>query len=150
LNIADTGISVVDKVGAAARLVVSVGKPALPFIEFAAGFIPGAAPVLKVLEIAEPIVEKIAAGAPIVEAMIKTGKPAIDAFQAAAPDLLAQFKQLYAIAVNHDPARPETNLAGSDVATIDAIRFAGPILLGRRWTVEEEARWFDHQTENVG
>jgi hypothetical protein len=143
VNIADTAISVVDRVGAAARLITSIGKPALPFIEFAAGFIPGAAPVLKVLEVAEPIIEKIAAGAPVVEAMIKTGKPTIDAFQAAAPALLGQFKQLYAIAVNHDPARPETTMTAADVSDADAFHFAGPILFGRQWTDDETQRWWD-------
>lgn len=127
INWADTGIGITEFVGTAAGLAVKIGKPALPIIQFVAGFVPGLAPAIQVLSIAEPILEKIAAGAPIVEALIRTGKPTLDALQAAAPDMLHNFKELYAVAVNHDPARPEENMTAAEVTNEQVAAFTGSI-----------------------
>lgn len=127
MNWADTGIGITEFVGNAAALTVKIGKPALPIIQFVAGFVPGLAPAIQVLTVAEPILEKIAAGAPIVENLIRTGKPTIDALQLAAPDLLHSFKELYAVAVNSDPERPEVNVSPADVTNEQVAQFTGSI-----------------------
>lgn len=142
-DIADTAISVTEAVGNAARLATKIGGAALPIVQFVAGFFPGAAPLVQVLSIAAPIIERIAIGAPIAVTAINQGRPIIEAIQTAGPQLLSSLKQLYAIAVNNDPARSETNLTADDVSDAEAAAFAGPVLFGRRWTNEETQRWYD-------
>jgi len=146
LNWADTGIGVTEFIGNAAGLAVKIGKPALPIIQFMAGFIPGLAPAIQVLSIAEPILEKIAAGAPIVESLIKTGKPTMDALQAAAPDLLYSFKELYAVAVNNDPSKPESNVTANQVSNEQVASFVGSIFEKSFFTPQD--RRFENQ--NLG
>lgn len=143
MSFVDTAVSVTTFVGNAAALAVKVGKPALPIAQFIAGFVPGLAPAIQVLSIAEPIIEKIAAGAPIAVKAIEAGRPIFDAIQTAGPKMLPALKDLYAIAVNADPARPETHLIAANVTDDQALAFAGPVLLGRPWTKEETQRWWD-------
>lgn len=145
----DTAINVTKTVGDAARLASRIGSGALPIAEFIAGFFPGAAPVLQVLRVAQPIIERIATGAPVVASLIESGRPVIAAMEQAAPTMLPDLKHLYAIAVNADPDRPEQTMTAADVSTKQALDFAGPILLGRRWTKEEEQRWFERATTGI-
>ena len=146
----ETAISVVEKVGQVAALAAKIGNGALPIAEFIAGFFPGAAPVIQVLKIAAPIFDKIVAAAPIVKNTIERSGPLIEAVELVAPEFLGSLKQLYAIAVNHDPKRPEVNMTADDVTTEQAMDFGGPILLGRRWTNEETQRWWDRMSGAQG
>lgn len=145
MNIADTTISLTQVVGNAARLATKIGGPTLPIIEFIGGFVPGLAPAIKVLEIAEPILEKIAAGAPIVANGIEAGRPVFDAISKASPDLLQAFKELYALAQNHDPAVPVTNMTADDVSDEVAESFAAHIVGvdPEGWTHKETQLWWD-------
>lgn len=112
---ANTAMSVTDTIGHAANIALRLGSDALPIIQFVAGFIPGAAPAVQVLAVALPIIAKIAAGAPIARQALAAGAPVIDALQKHSPDIVAHLKELYAVAVNADPARPETDLTGADI-----------------------------------
>jgi len=143
MDITSTAVGVTEFIGNAAALMVRVGKPALPIAQFIAGFVPGLAPAIQVLSIAGPIIEKIAAGAPVAAKAIEAGRPIIEAIQSAGPTMLPSLKQLFAIAVNADPNRPEENATAADVSDDQAIAFAGHALFGRPWTAEETQRWWD-------
>lgn len=144
-RLADMAITVTDIVGG----VASFGVKALPVAEFIASFIPGAAPAVAAVRIAMPYIVKVAAAAPVVKDAIEKGRPIFDAIQDHGPSLLPDLKKIYAIAVNHDPAKPETVLAASEVSDKQAMAFAGPVLFGRRWTEEEERQWFDRADDGV-
>lgn len=105
------------------------GEKALPVIDAVAQWVPipyvGA--IVHALDIAAPYISKIAQGAPIVAKLIEAGTPAIEALQKASPDLLHNFKELYAVAVNHDPERPEENMTASDVTNEQVASFTGSI-----------------------
>lgn len=146
MTLADRAISVTELVGKAA----SFGEKALPFAQFVAGFIPGAAPVLQVVSIALPIIHRINAAAPVVVKALEAGRPILDAVEQSGPNVLPYLKELYALAVNHDPARPETSLVPENVSTKEVLEFAGPVLLGRKWTPAEEKRFFDKATGEIG
>lgn len=139
---AGTAISITNLVGQVAQF----GTQALPVARFVAGFFPGMAPVLQAIEIAAPIIAKVAAAAPQVASAIDKGRPIIAAIEQAAPNMLPNLKAIYAIAVNHDPARPETNMTAEDVSDAEAISFGGPVLLGHRWTDAEMQAWWARAT----
>lgn len=139
MSTADTAINITKLIGVAA----SFGQSALPVARFIAGWFPGAGPVLDAITIAIPIIDRIVAAKPAAEKAIEAGRPVLDALDKASPALMESLKELYAIAVNHDPVRPETNLTADDVSDGEVAAFAGPVLFGRAWTKEEEQRWFD-------
>ena len=151
-KIAAAGGTVVDLVG---RLAVFGGK-ALPVVRFIADWspvpVPFLNPVLSALEIAQPWLNKITAGAPIVERAITEGVPIALALQEHGPGVLQAFREIFAIAVNADPARPEENMTAADVTDAEVVafatasyRFAGKALFGARWTDEEYQRAWDRQ-----
>jgi len=41
-------------------------------------------------------------------------------------------------------------MTADDVSDREALRAAGPIMFGRQWTAEEEARWFDMAKGDIG
>ena len=139
MAVADTAITVTQVVGSLARY----GKQAAPVARFIASFIPGLAPVVAAVDMAAPWLEKIAAAAPAVEQALDKGRPIFDAIEKTAPDVLPALKNVYAIAGNHDPARPETDLKAADVTDAQVAGFTGAVLFGRAWTQEETQRWFD-------
>jgi hypothetical protein len=141
-DIAGTAISVTNLVGEIAKF----GTQALPVAEFIAGFFPGMAPVLQAVRIAAPYIEKIAAAAPQVAAAIDKGRPIITAVEETAPTMLPNLKAIFAIAVNHDPADPRTNMTAGDVSDEQAMTFGGPVLFGHRWTDQETQRFWDRST----
>lgn len=145
-SLADTGIKFTDIVGKLANIALNVGRGAEAvdgIIGPVAGFIPYYSQAMAVIRIADPILAKVVAAAPAVSAGIETGRPIIDAAQAAAPNVLPHIKQLLAIAINHDPAQPDAKVTADDITDADAKGFMGPVLFGRRWTFEEEQRWMD-------
>lgn len=114
-NWADDAISVTEFVGKTASFMARYGTPALPYAQFIAGFIPGLSPAITVLQLAAPYLQKVATAAPLVEALIKDGKPVIDALQENAPDILHAFKSIIALAINADPKREESGLIAADI-----------------------------------
>lgn len=82
-----------------------------------------------------PIVERVAAGVPLVEKLIADGHDALDAVEKATPDFLPNLKKLAALAIYGNTDATAT--------TAQAMEYAGPVLLGRPWTQEETQRWFD-------
>lgn len=150
---ADTGKSVVGVVGKLAGVALQVGDGVEAIDRYLgpfASFIPYYSQAMAVMKIAEPIVERIAAAAPAADRAIEAGRPLIEMAQSQLPRILPDVKALLAIAINHDPERPEENLTAADIGDDEAKAFAGPVLFGRRWTREEENRWFDWQSDLAG
>lgn len=123
--------------------VSSVAVKIEPWINLVGGLFPGVTSVLAAIQIAAPIIQKIAVSAPIATQAIEAGMPVFEAIDKASPELLAHIKALYAIFTNADPTRPETNMTADDVSDVEALAFAGPVLLGRAWTQPELERWWD-------
>lgn len=129
--LAQQAIGITDLVGNIAIEAARTGNTAREVTNFLSGvkliarFIPGLSSAVAVLDIAQPIIEKIAAGAPILHRVIEQG----DALAATAQrvGLIDNVKQLYAIAVNADPARPETSLKAADVSDETAAGYLGSI-----------------------
>lgn len=137
-QIADVAVNVTDLIGGIAKF----GANALPVARLVAGFFPGLGSVLAAIEIAQPIIQKITAGAPIVVDLINKGRPILDAIAEAGPGMLPNFKKLYAIAVNHDPARPETDMTAADVDDDEVAEFAQGVIFTPGWTnAETELHW---------
>jgi len=137
-HLADRAITVTDLVGH----VASFGAQALPVAQFLAGFFPGMAPVLQAITIAQPILARIAAGAPQAAAAIAAGRPVFDAIERTSTAVVPHLKELYAIAVNHDPARPETKMTGTQVSDVEVKTFAS-LVFTPGWTNEEQQRAWD-------
>lgn len=139
-SIAKTALSVTDVI----MQVASFSEKALPVAELIAGLIPGAGVVVSAIKVAAPIIAKIDKYGPLVRKAVEAGAPITDAIQQHGPDLVGAIKDLYAIAVNHDPERPETGLTGGDIETNVALySYAGELtLFGQRWTNDEYERWW--------
>lgn len=142
-------IAATDFVGEAAGLALRIGGPALPIAQFAAGFIPGLLPALTVLTIALPYLQKIAAAAPLVHNGIVQAEPIAAAIRAASPDLVQTLRELFAVTLNADPAKPETGLTADDVSAEDAIFFATKSFFERSFFLPQDPR-FARATENMG
>ena len=141
-DIADRTISITEVIGKIARF----GEYALPAAQLVAGLFPGGGTVVTAIQLALPVIKKISQAAPIIAGAIETGRPIIDAIRENGSELLQAYKQLYAIAVNHDPERPETNMTADDVDDTDIVEFCGPVLIGRRWTNDEMQAHWDRMT----
>lgn len=120
------------------------GSKALPMVRIIAPFVPLPffSAVVEGLTVAQPWIEKIALGAPLLEKTIADGEPVLAALRDKAPELLADFKALFAIAVNHDPARPESGMTADDVSDSDAAAFAEAVVFTPGWTNQETERWW--------
>lgn len=136
-KIADTAVTITDIIGH----VASFGQQALPVAQFIAGFFPGMAPVLQAISVAQPIIAKIVAGAPQVVNAINAGRPIFDAIEQNGPAALGPLKELYAIAVNHDPERPETDMVAEEVTNSQAIAFGGIVFTPGRTNAEQQREW---------
>jgi hypothetical protein len=143
MSATDTAISITDLIGRAA----SFGEGALPVATFIAGFFPGAAPVLQAITIALPIIKKIAIAAPVVAKAIEQGRPIINAIEAAGPGMLPNLKELLAIAMNHDPSIPETNLTAANISNEDVATFARQSFFARSFFTPQDER-FKHGMEH--
>lgn len=140
-----TGQQVAQNVAQGIEVLATIGRTErtiMPYATFIAGFFPGVASVLAAIQIAQPYIDKAIAAAPAVEAAITSGAPIFDAIQQAGPSVLTHIKEAFAIFANTDPTRPEIGITAADVSNEDALRAAGPILFGRAWTTQEEARLF--------
>jgi hypothetical protein len=129
-----TGVNVIESV---ANVAIQVA----PFVQFAAGFIPGAAPVVQIVTAALPYVAKVAQYAPQARALIEKGAPIIEAINKASPDLFDALRNMTALSSGKQT---------SEVSVADVMRFSGPALLGRRWTDEEVQRWWDRAQGPLG
>ena len=83
-------------VGDAAKLALTVGNVALPIIEFVLPWVPGIGPIAADIEVAMPIIQKIAAYAPQVQTAIQQGVPMIEAVTGIGDELLMPLKDLFA------------------------------------------------------
>lgn len=116
----------------------------MPWLMLAGGFIPGADSVLAVLQIAGPIIKRIAAVAPIAVDAINAGAPVVAAIDKAGPSILTDLKDMLAIITNAGSGNATgTVVTGADISDAQAYAFAGPMLLGRQWTDEEMQRSWD-------
>lgn len=127
------GITVVGKVASGIDHV-------LPWLMLAGGLVPGADTVLAALQIARPVLERIAAVAPVAVAAINDGEPIIAAIDRAGPQVLADLKDMLAIVTS---AKIGVRITRDDVSDADAYAFAGPLMLGRVWTDAETQGWWD-------
>ncbi len=106
----------------------------LPWLMLAGGFIPGLDSVLSILQIASPIIKKIAAAAPIAVNAINAGLPIAKAIDGASPTIVSDLKSMLAIF---------RGSSASDVSDAEAYTFAGPVLMGREWTDAELRSFWD-------
>jgi pyridoxine 5'-phosphate synthase PdxJ len=123
--------------------VAGFGDKALDVAELVAGIFPGGGTIVTAIRQADMVIERIAAAAPKVRAAVEAGTPILEAAQQHGPALIENLKALYAIAVNADPVRPETNLKAADVTAEQAATFGVPVLMVHGWTQEETQRWWD-------
>lgn len=147
-TLADNAISFTDLIG---RLA-GVGGKVEPVIHVLAQWvpIPYLAQIDNALDLAAPYLAKIQLAAPIVsQAIDKSGRPVLDALQEHGPDLLAAVKSVYAIAVNHDPARPEQNLTAADVSDSVAAAYGAHIFTPGRTNAEQQREW-DRDKASMG
>lgn len=98
----DVAISVTNTVGSAARLALTVGRNALPIIQFVAGFVPGAAPVVQAIGWALPVIDKIAQYAPAVAQFEGNERDLINHLAAVAPNAIGHIRDLYVQAMEKD------------------------------------------------
>lgn len=128
---AQKAIGITDLIGSIATEAARAGSTAREVSTFLSGvkliarFIPGLSTAVAILDVAQPIIEKIAAAAPIISRAISQGDQLVAA--AHSGGLLDSAKQLYAIAVNADPDRPETNMTAAKVDDAVALDFVGSI-----------------------
>lgn len=139
MSTADRALNVTNFVGGLARL----GEKAVPFAAFLAAVYPPMLPVAAALAAASPYLATIERAAPVAASLIEDGHDALDALDRAAPLLKQHLRELLAIAINHDPERPEAKIVGEQVDDRALVVFAQHAVLGRSMTFEEEARWFD-------
>lgn len=123
--------------------VASFGQQALPVAQLIAGIIPGGGVVVSAIGAALPYIAKVTAAAPIIHKAVAAGVPIADALQNNGADLLHAVKEIYAIAVNADPERPEQRMTGSDVSTKQIAAFMPQVLFGGALTQEQENALFD-------
>lgn len=120
----------------------------VPALEFAASFIPGAGPVVKVLELARPYLGRIEAAAPAIKSAIENGTAIYDAVSSHGPALIKDIKTAYAI-LRLGAVNPE--LAASTIPDRTAVLgIGGHLLMGRPWTAAEEERFFAKATGDIG
>lgn len=141
-NLADGAVSFTDLIGQLAGM----GARAQPFLDTIAPWVPipyfGAA--VHVLDIAAPYLAKIQQAAPILSRAIDVdGRPVLDAVQAHAPELLAALKHVYAIAANHDPARPADapQIAAADVSDDQIAGYGAIIFTPGKTNAEQQREW---------
>lgn len=123
--------------------IINFAQQGLPFVRFAAGLFPGGGALVAALEMASPILSRIAAVAPIALDLIGQGRPIYESVVAAGPDMLPNIKKAYAV-INGGVG------GAASVPDETALRFAGPVLLGRAWTPEEEERLFTIAKGDIG
>lgn len=148
-SLADGAISFTNLIGKLA----GAGTTALPVVHFIAQWVPVPylAQIDAALQLAAPYIAKISQAAPVIaKAIDKDGRPALDAIQAHAPDLLADIKAVYAIAVNHDPMRPETSLTASGVSDATAAAYASQAVFTPGRTNAEQQREWDRDKQSMG
>lgn len=112
----------------------------LPWLMLAAGFIPGADTVLAALQIASPIIRKIAAAAPLAADAINAGIPVAVAIDKASPSILADLKDMLAIFMTH---KSGMTISAADITDAQAYAYAGPVIMGRQWTDAEMQTFWD-------
>lgn len=139
-NLADGAISFTNLIGKLA----GAGATALPILHTVAQWvpIPYLAQIDAALQLAAPYLYKIQQAAPIVsQAIDKDGRPVLDVLQARGPELLTALKSVYAIAVNHDPLRPETALTAADVPDAVALAYGAQVFTPGRTNAEQQREW---------
>lgn len=141
-TLADNAVSFTDLIG---RLA-SIGSRAQPLLDTIAPWVPVPyfAAAVHVLDVAAPYLAKITAAAPIFsQAIDQDGRPAIDAVQAHAPELMDAIKQVFAIASNADPERDATAqpITGADVTDEQAAGYGFVIFTPGRTNAEQQREW---------
>lgn len=138
-----TAVTIARQIEAFAKIAGEVAGAAdsiAPYAMIVAGLFPGAASVLAGLQVAEPIIKKIAQIAPAAVQAIETGMPILAAFDKT-PELMPELKNLYSVLSAADPTVP--TMAPSEITDRQAVILAGPLLIGRQWTSDELERWWD-------
>lgn len=138
-KIAGTATTITDVIAK----VASFGEKAMPVAQLIASLIPGGGVVVSAIGVALPYIQKVMAAAPVVNSAIAAGVPIAEAIQKNGPDLMASLREIYAIAVNHDPERKETNLTGDAVPNAAVRDFAATFMIGYRMTQAEENAYYD-------
>lgn len=140
-KVGQQAITFTDLIG---RLAIA-GEKALPVIDAIAAWapIPYVGAIVHALDIAAPYVAKVAMAAPIIEQAIGQGVPIAEALQQHGPALFGDFKQIFVIASNNDPAQKgQPTITAADVTDEQVFHFAGPAIFGKRWTDEEmQSEW---------
>lgn len=105
----DTAANLTNLLGDAAKLALNVGSIAIPIIEFVVPWIPVLGPFASDLEIALPIIQKIATYAPEVSTIMKQNKSMIEAVTEIGEAVLNPLSALFAHAQGIDAS--EVDLA---------------------------------------
>lgn len=144
-EIAGGGIKIADVVAEIASIGVKAGDSQVAswVARTMARIIPGGGVILSAIELALPIIDQIAKGAPQMSAAIKEGMPVAAAIDQVAPNVMQHIRALAAIAINHDPERAEAALAPQQVSDSDVRRIGAWALIGRPMTQAEENAWMD-------
>lgn len=146
-TLAQRAISLTDFIGTVAGEAASVSQSAsdvatfLNGVKLVSSLVPGLSSVIAVLDIAQPIIQKIAAGAPMVHAALEAGTPIIDAVELHGADILPHVRQLLALALNADPARAETNASASSVDDQETTAFGALIFTPGHTNAEQQREW---------
>jgi hypothetical protein len=97
-SVADTAGNLAKFMGDSAKMALTIGNVALPIIEFVLPWVPGLGPIAADIEIALPIIQKIATYAPQVQAVLQQGGSMIDAVTGIGDALLMPLKNLFSLA----------------------------------------------------
>ncbi len=149
---AQKAIGITDLIGRIASEAARAGGTAREVTTFLSGakliarFVPGLSTAIAVLDVAQPIIEKIATAAPIVSRAIEHGASLVGSEPGQA--LIGDAKKLYALAVNADPERSETDMKAEDVSDDVATEYVASIF-ERSFFSPQDPR-FDRASANLG
>lgn len=149
----DRTLSVTDALGGIAGGVLKFTSSAdevvtfLNGIKFVARFVPGLSTAAAVLDVAEPILKKIAVGAPLVRKAVEAGRPVIEAIRENRAAILQPVKELVALGINSDPQAESDSVTADNISDSLAENFAASIF-ERSFFTPQDPRF--NRVENLG
>ena len=126
----DRTLSVTDTLGSIAGGVLKFTETAgevasfLNGIKLVARFVPGLSTAVAVLDVAQPILQKIALGAPLVRKAMEAGRPVIEAVRDNRAAIMEPVKELIALGMNSDPKAESDTIKAANISDGVAEKFA--------------------------